>query len=104
MIKMKALPLLLLSLPVQAMPPIQPDHQEWFVEQITQTSTDSGGFFTDARAGHPEVTLLRFATRELCEDALAKLGVWRSGVDFPMGTGSYFARLGVVFSVCLRSK
>lgn len=78
--------------------------EEWFFEQITQTSVDSSAFITGGQAGHPDVTVLRFATKELCEIALTKIGFLNSGVDFPMGTGSYFARVGSVFTVCLRAR
>src|SRR4051812_12067927 len=103
---MKALLLLsLLALPAQAAAPTPTlATEEWFFEQITQTSVDSSAFITGGQAGHPDVTVLRFATKELCELALTKIGFLNSGVDFPMGTGSYFARVGAIFTVCLRAK
>lgn len=72
----------------------------WFTEQITLASVDSNNFITGGQAGHATVTILEFYSKLLCEEWLAANGYLRSGVDVPLGTGSYFARVGALFSEC----
>lgn len=72
----------------------------WFTEQITIASVDSNNFITGGQAGHATVTVLEFSSKLLCEEWLAANGFLRSGVDVPLGTGSYFARVGALFSEC----
>lgn len=72
----------------------------WFTEQITIASVDSNNFITGGQAGHATVTVLEFSSKVLCEEWLAANGYLRSGVDVPLGTGSYFARVGALFSEC----
>lgn len=72
----------------------------WFTQQITYASVDSNNFITGGQAGHVTVTILEFSTKLLCEEWVTANGYLRSGVDQPMGTGSYFARVGATFSEC----
>lgn len=72
----------------------------WFTEQITYASVDSNNFITGGQAGHATVTILEFTTKVLCEEWVTANGFLHSGVDLPMGTGSYFARVGATFSEC----
>ena len=79
-----------------------PAHAEtWITEQITVASVDSGQFVTQGQTGHPVVTVLEFASRELCENFKATVIFLNHGVDVPMGTGSYFARVGAIFTDCV---
>jgi len=46
-----------------------PAHADtWITEQITVSSVDSGQYITGGQTGHPMVTILEFATRDLCEN------------------------------------
>ena len=82
-----------------------PAHADtWITEQITVSSVDSGQFITGGQTGHPVVTILEFATRDLCENFKATAAFLNYGVDVPMGTGSYFARVGAVFTECVMKR
>lgn len=72
----------------------------WFVEQITVASVDSGSFIASGQAAAPAVTIIEFSSERRCLDWIAKHSSLHFGVDQPMGTGSYFARIGVIFSEC----
>ena len=74
--------------------------ETWMIEQITLASVDSGQFVTEGQTGHPVVTILEFATRELCDNFKASAASLTHGVDVPMGTGSYFARVGAISTEC----
>lgn len=80
--------------PVPAPAPI------WFTEQLTYISVDSNNFITGGQAGHVTVTILEFTTKTLCEEWVIANSSLHFGVDQPMGTGSYFARIGATFSDC----
>lgn len=74
----------------------------WFIEQITVASVDSGAFIAAGQAGAPAVSVLEFSSEQRCLDWLARNSALHFGVDQPMGTGSYFARLGVWFTECAK--